>query len=155
MPEKMDPSVEAWDWSRAAAADSQNEAKRNAAARKRGLLGGAIGLLAAAVLYFIWSPAPAYVVAAIALGLTLLALAAPAAYLKVAGLLDRFGHAVGMTLTWILMTLLYAFLFLPFGLLLRARGRLAITRRPDRRLSSYWRSTEGKPGSVESYRKQF
>jgi hypothetical protein len=155
MPEKMHPSAVVWDWNRAATGDDQNETKRNAAARKRGLIGGLIGLLIAAAVYFFWRPGLAYVIAAVSLALALLALLAPAAYRKVAGLLDRFGHAVGMAVTWLLMTLLYWLLFLPVGLLLRARGRLAVTKHPDRRLPSYWGSTEKKAWTAESYRKQF
>lgn len=159
MPQKMDPSAVVWDWNRAATGDDQNEAKRNAAAntaaRKRGVIGGLIGLLIAALVYHFWRPEAAYVIAGISLALALLALAAPPAYRKVAGLLDRFGHAVGMGVTWLLMTLLYWLLFLPVGLLLRARGRLGVTRHPDPRLASYWKSLEGKPWTAESYRKQF
>ena len=128
MQEKMDPSAPsavAWDWRRTATGDDRDETKQNAAARKRGLIGGAVGLLIAALVYQFWKPGLAYVIAGISLTLALLALAAPPAYRKVAGLLDRFGHLVGMAVTWLLMTLLYYILFLPVGLLLRARGKLA------------------------------
>lgn len=159
MPEKMHPSAVAWDWNRTATGDDRdddrNERQRNAAARQRGLIGGLLGLLIATAVYFLWRPGLAYVIAGISLALALLALAAPPAYRRVAGLLDRFGHAVGMAVTWLLMTLLYYLLFLPVGLLLRARGKLAVTKHPDRRLASYWISTEGKPRTAESYRKQF
>ena len=155
MPQNQDPSAVVWDWNRTATRDDQNEARHNAAARKRGVIGGLVGLVIAAVVYHYWRPGLAYVIAGISLALALLALAAPPAYRKVAGLLDRFGHAVGMVVTWLLMTLLYYVLFLPVGLLLRARGKLAVTRHPDRRLASYWTSTEGKPWTAESYRKQF
>lgn len=163
MPQK-DPSAVVWDWNRTGTGDDQIEAKRNAAdaadaantaARKRGVIGGLVGLLIAAVVYHFWRPGLAYVIAGISLALALLAIVAPPAYRKVAGLLDRFGHAVGMAVTWLLMTLLYYALFLPVGLFLRARGKLAVTRHPDPRLASYWSSTEGKPWTAESYRKQF
>lgn len=158
MPQNQDPSAVVWDWNRTGTGDDQIEAKRHAAdtaARKRGVIGGLVGLLIAAVVYHYWRPGLAYVIAGISLTLALLAVVAPPAYRKVAGLLDRFGHAVGMAVTWLLMTLLYYILFLPAGLLLRARGKLAVTQHPDRRLASYWISTEGKPWTAESYRKQF
>ena len=155
MPQKMDPSAVVWNWNRAASGDDQIEIKRNAAARKRGVIGGLVGLLIAALVYHFWRPGLAYVIAGISLALALLALAAPPAYRKVAGLLDRFGHLVGMTVTWLLMTLLYYVLFLPVGLLLRARGRLGITKHPDSRLASYWKPIDGRPWTAESYRKQF
>jgi hypothetical protein len=154
MPQK-DPSAVVWDWNRTATGDDQHQAKLDAAARKRGVIGSLVGLAIAAVVYHFWKPEAAYVIAGISLVLGLLALAAPPAYRKVAGLLDRFGHAVGMAVTWVLMIVLYYLLFLPVGLLLRAQGKLAVTRHPDRRLASYWVSTEGRPWTAESYRKQF
>jgi hypothetical protein len=157
MPQK-DPSAVVWDWNRTTTGDDRDETRKhaaNTAARKRGVTGGIIGLLIAALVYHFWRPEPAYVIAGISLALALLAVVAPPAYRKVAGLLDRFGHMVGMAVTWLLMTVLYYILFLPVGLLLRARGKLAVTRHPDRRLASYWTSTEGKPWTAESYRKQF
>jgi uncharacterized membrane protein len=154
MPERMDPSAVAWDWRRAGG-NEDPEKKHNAAARRRGLIGGAVGLAVAAVLYRWWRPEAAYVVAAVSVILTLLALAAPPAYRKVTGLLDRFAHGVGMAVTWVFMTVVYYVLFFPVGLLLRAQKKLAVTQHPDRRLPSYWSSTEGKPWTAESYRKQF
>ncbi len=158
MPERMDPWTVAWDW-RAGGDDSSKaraeEARKNAAARKRGLIGGAVGLAIAVAVYFFVRQGLAYVIAGVAIALSLLAVASPPAYRKVSGLLDRFAYFVGMAVTWVLMTVLYYLLFLPVGLLLRARGKLAITRHPDRRLASYWSSTEGKPWTAESYRKQF
>lgn len=155
MPQKMDPSAVVWDWNRTATGDDSNDSRHNAAARKRGVIGGLGGLAIAALVYHFWKPGLAYVIAGISLALALLALLAPPAYRKVAGLLDRFSHFVGMTVTWLLMTLLYYVLFLPVGLLLRLRGRLGITQHPDSRLASYWKSTDGKPWTAESYRKQF
>jgi len=60
-----------------------------------------------------------------------------------------------MAVTWVFMTLIYYVLFFPVGLLLRAQKKLAVTQHPDRRLPSYWSSTEGKPWTADSYRKQF
>lgn len=159
MPEhRMDPAALVWNWRRAEGKDSSqaDEAKQNAAARKKGVIGGVVGLTVAAIIYFYFErPILAAVVAGIALVLTLLAFLAPAAHRKVQGLLDRFAHGVGMAVTWVLMTVLYYLLFLPVGLFLRARKRLAVTQHPDRRLPSYWSSTEDRPWTAESYRKQF
>lgn len=154
MPERMDPSAVAWDWRRAGG-KADTERLENAAARRRGLIGGAVGLAVAAAAWLWWRPNAAYVIAGVAVALTLLALAAPPAYRKVTGLIDRFAHGVGMAVTWVFMTLLYYLLFFPVGLLLRAQKKLAITQHPDRRLPTYWSSTEGKPWTAESYRKQF
>jgi hypothetical protein len=154
MPERMDPSAVAWDWRRAAG-NEDPEKKRDAASRRRGLIGGAVGLAAAAAAWLWWRPDVAYVIAGVSVVLSLLALAAPPAYRKVTGLLDLFAHGVGMAVTWVFMTLIYYVLFFPVGLLLRAQKKLAVTQHPDRRLPSYWSSTEEKPWTAESYRKQF
>ncbi len=154
MPQANDPSAVAWNW-RQPDNGKDSDSKHNAATRRRGLLGGAVGLAVATAIYLWWKPNVAYVVAAVAIVLTLLAFAAPSAYRKVTGLLDRFAHFVGMAVTWVFMTLIYYVLFLPVGLLLRAQKKLAITDHPDPRQASYWSSTEGKPWTAESYRKQF
>ena len=68
---------------------------------------------------------------------------------------DRFAHAVGSAVTWVLMTVLFYLVFLPAGLFLRRK--LAITKGADRRLPTYWIATEERERarSPESYRKQF
>lgn len=155
MPERMnDPSAVAWDWRRAGG-NEDTAKKLDAATRRRGLIGGAVGLAIAVAAYLWWRPNVAYVIAGVSLTLTLLAFAAPAVYRRVTGLLDRFAHFVGMAVTWVFMTLIYYVLFLPVGFLLRAQKKLAITDHPDPRQASYWSSTEGKPWTAESYRKQF
>ena len=60
-----------WQWRRTPAADERAQAA--AAARRKGLLGGAVGLAVATALYF-WKPQMALVVVAIAVATTLLAL---------------------------------------------------------------------------------
>ncbi|HEX3130345.1 MAG TPA: hypothetical protein VH394_23615 [Thermoanaerobaculia bacterium] len=152
--QQMNPSAVAWDWRRAGGSEDPDR-KLDAATRRRGLIGGAVGLAAAAAIYLWWRPNLAYVVAGVSIVLTLLALAVPPAYRKVTGLLDLFAHVVGMAVTWVFMTLIYYVLFFPVGLLLRAQKKLAVTQHPDRRLPTYWSSTEGKPWTAESYRKQF
>ena len=146
-----DPSSVVWDGEEKAGA----AAASLAATRRHGLIGAAAGLAVAALFYFFWRPEPAYVVAGVSLVLAALAFAAPAAHRRVTGWLDRFARAVAAGVTWVLMTLLYYLFFLPAGLLLRSRGKLAVTFRPDASRSSYWASTEDRPKTPESYRKQF
>lgn len=153
MPQQSDPSMVAWNWRQPG--DMDLERKQDAATRRRGLIGAAAGFAIAAAAWLWWRPNVAYVIAGVTAVLTLLALAAPPAYRKVTGLLDRFAHAVGMAVTWFFMTLVYYVLFFPVGLLLRLQKKLAITDHPDPRQASYWTSTEGKPWTAESYRKQF
>jgi hypothetical protein len=120
------------------------------------LIGGAIGLAVAALVYF-WfhRPVAAAVIAAVAVSIALIALASPLGLYKgLARALDRFAYGVGSVITWVLMTLLFYLVFLPLGAVLRARGKLAISKGADRRLTTYWKPTESEK-TPESYRKQF
>ena len=152
-----------WNWRPATASGTGDEADRQArtrqasAARRQGAIGGAVGLTAAAALAFLLHrPDPAVVVAAVSLLVALVALAAPLTlYPRLRRVLDRFGHAVGTAVTWLLMTILFYLLFLPVGLVLRATGKLDFTRFADPARASYWTSTEGRAPTAESYRKQF
>jgi hypothetical protein len=155
---KQSPSAVIWDW-RGGQNDESRRAREAAKIRQRALLGGAAGLAVAALMFFLWKrPMAAGVVAGIALLLALPGLVSPlGAGRSVGRALDRFAHAVGTGVTWILMTILYYLLFLPAGLVLRARGKLAITRSFDPRRSSYWTSVEEREQArtPESYRRQF
>ncbi|HEV8238630.1 MAG TPA: hypothetical protein VGS57_04625 [Thermoanaerobaculia bacterium] len=142
-----------WQWRRAPAADER--ARAAAAARRKGLLGGLVGLAVAAALYF-WKPQMALVVVTIAVLTTLLALVSPLGGFRVlTRALEAFAHGVGLVFTWVLMTLAYYLLFLPLGLVLRAAGKLHVTRGADARLTTYWQpSTEPAPG-IDTYRRPF
>ena len=157
MPHSQDPSSVAWNWRERAAGEAEALVREAAANRRKGLIGGAIGLAAAAAVYFFFNrPTVAAVIAGIAVLVALIALASPVGlYKTLARGLDRFAHAVGSAVTWVLMTLLYYLVFLPLGALMRARRKLGISRHADSRLSTYWISTEGRERTAESYRKQF
>lgn len=146
-------------WRAAAPVDAAAEA----ASRRRGLRRGAfvraaIGLAIAALLA-LWKPLFGAVVAAIALVLLAVALAAPGAYARLAGGLERFGVWVGRAMTWLLMPLLFYLLFLPVGWALRTAGKLRITRGADPSRATYWDTPEPGQGwggrGAESYRRQF
>ena len=151
-----EPSAVIWRWRQEDTAGNRaRRAREAAAARKRGFLGVVIGFAAAAVIHH-FRPVAGFVVAAVALLFFLVAVAAPLTlYPKVTALLDRFAHAVGTTLTWVLMTLLYYLFFLPVGLLLKAGHKLAITTRFDRALPTYWSPADERQRAPEAYRKQF
>src|SRR6185436_8513368 len=152
------PSAVVWDW-RGGTNEESRRAQEAAEIRRRSLIGAAIGLAVAALVFFLLKkPVAAGVIAAVALLLSLPGLAAPlTAGRSVLRILDRFAHAVGTVVTWVLMTGLYYLLFLPAGLILRARGKLAITRGFDPRRPSYWTSVEERERArtPESYRRQF
>ena len=158
-PTKKLPSAVVWDWRGGGEREESRRAREAAEIRRRGLIGLVVGLAVSALVFFLWKrPAPAAVIAAVALLLSLPGLVAPlTAGRSVGRALDRFAHAVGTGVTWVLMTILYYLLFLPVGLILRARGKLGITRAFDPRRPSYWTSVEERertrtPGS---YRRQF
>ena len=165
MSESMEPKAQAssvaWNWRDRAANAEAAHAREEKANRVKGLIGGAIGLAVAALLYFVFHKVrTAEVIAAIAVLIALTALASPlGAYKTLSRWLDRFAHAVGAAVTWVLMTVLFYVVFLPAGLLLRRK--LAITLGNDRgagkRLPTYWIATEERERarSPESYRKQF
>jgi Flp pilus assembly protein TadB len=151
------PSAIAWNWRRATSGGVA--ATERAAARRHGLIQGGIGLAVAAFLYWVWSPLPPWVpavVAAIALLTLLLALAAPTTgYRQLTRAVDALAHAVGMTVTWVLMTLLYYLFFLPVGFFLRLGRKLGITTGFDPSRASYWSPAATPERTPESYRKQF
>jgi hypothetical protein len=156
-PRMSEPSSVAWSWRDRAAGERQASTGEAAANRRKGLIGGLIGSgAAAAVYFFLHRPVAAAVIASIAILIFLLAMVSPLGLYKgLARGLDRFARAVAAVVTWVLMTILFYLVFLPTGLLLRARQKLAISRGADRRLATYWISTEGRERTPESYRKQF
>jgi len=142
-----------WQWRRAQAADDRAQAA--AAARRKGLLGGVVGLAVATALYF-WKPQMALVVVAIAALTTLLALVSPlGAFRALTRALEAFAHGLGLVLTWLMMALAYYLLFLPVGLLLRATGKLHITRGADAKRTSYWQESTAPAAGIDSYRRPF
>ncbi|HXO19584.1 MAG TPA: hypothetical protein VOA87_06620 [Thermoanaerobaculia bacterium] len=156
--EPEEPSTVVWDWRRstgeAVAAATATEA---AAQRRRGLIGAAVGLVFAAILHH-FRPTAGLVVAALALASGIVALAAPLTlYRRLTSLLDRFAHAVGTLVTWVLMTLLFYLFFLPVGAFLRLSKKLAITTGFDSRLTSYWSAAEAarRDRGEASYKQQF
>lgn len=143
----------AWQWRRAPEGDASAHAA--AAARRRGVLGGVVGLLVASGLYF-WKPEAALVVASIAAATTTLALVSPlGGFRRLTRVMEAFAHGLGLALTWLLMAIAYYLLFLPCGLLLRATGKLRITRGADVRRASYWEEPTAPPPSLDAYRKPF
>jgi hypothetical protein len=151
--EVREPSAVIWRFRKEDASGA--EARAAAAARKRGLLGLVIGLVAAAVIHH-FRPVAGFVVAGVALLFFLIAMAAPLTlYPKVMALLDRFAHLVGSAVTWVLMTVLYYLFFLPAGLLLKATHKLGVTTHFDRALPTYWSKADERQRAPEAYRKQF
>lgn len=144
-----------WRWRERGGAEPEATRRAAAAQRRRGVIGGAVGAVAALLLWQ-WRPAMALVVLAIAALLTLLALVSPlGAFRRVGRALEAFGRAVGVALTWLLMALVFYGLFLPVGLVLRARGRLRLRKGLDPAAATYWKPVPPRPASLDRYRRQF
>lgn len=146
-----------WDW-RTAGDPVRAEAdrrRRAAGARRAGLLRAMVGV-AAAGLVWLWKPVLGIVVLAITAAILLLALVSPlGAYRAIAAGLERFGHWVGLGVTWVLMTLIFYLLFFPVGLVRRARGRSWLTFGADPARPSYWEPVDWRRVTPESYRRQY
>jgi hypothetical protein len=159
----MEPNAQAssvaWNWRDRSGDQTAARAREAAANRRKGVIGAAVGLAFAALLHFgVHKERSAMVVAAIAVLVALLALASPLGGYKVLlrGL-DAFAHAVGAAFTWGLMAILFYLVFLPAGLILRARGKLGVSKHADKRLPTYWTATDERERArtLDSYRKQF
>jgi len=146
----------AWTWRDRAGVSTDVLAREARSLRIRGVVGGAVGLAFAALLYFVGHKVrSAEAAGGIAVVLALLALAAPlTAFKKVNRFLEAFARGVATGVSWLLMTFLFYVVFWPIGLVLRGGNKLAITRGPDQRLPSYWISTE-RETPLESYKRQF
>jgi hypothetical protein len=154
MPQGVEPSAVAWNWFERAVRQEEARAREAAANRRKGAVGGVIGLVVALAFFLLDRPIAAMVIAGIAVLIFLIAMASPLGLYKTLSRgLDRFAHAIGSGVTWVLMTILYYVVFLPIGALMRRK--LAISRGADPRLPTYWISTAGRERTPESYRKQF
>ena len=153
---RPEASAIAWTWRDRAGLATGALAREARSLRLRGLVGGAIGLAFAALLYFVGHKVrSAEVVAGIAVVLALIALAAPlTVFKKINHYLEIFARGVATGVTWMLMTFLFYVVFWPIGLVLRGGNKLAITKGPDKRLPSYWISTD-REHPLESYKRQF
>ncbi len=140
------------------AAGGPADAPARARLRREAAVRALVGVAVAAALAF-WKPVLGGVVGGIALLVLAAGLVAPVAvYARLATALDRFARAVGTAVTWLLMPLLFYGLFLPVGLLLRATGKLAITRGPDPARATYWeapRAGHDWTAGAAAHRKQF
>jgi hypothetical protein len=154
---RPEASAIAWNWRDRAGVSTHSLAAEARSLRIRGVVGGAVGLAFAALLYFVGHKVrTAEVVAGIAVVLALLALAAPlTAFKKINHVLEIFARGVATGVSWVLMTFLYYVVFWPIGLVLRAGHKLGITRGADRSLPSYWISTADRENPLESYKRQF
>ena len=83
-----------------------------------------------------------------------LGLACPAAMKPIFRGWMALARAIGTANAYILLTLLFVFVFVPAGILLRLIGKDFLDRRIEPHRSSYWQPCE-EPESVEDYFRQF
>jgi hypothetical protein len=84
--------------------------------------------------------------------LLVLAAAAPRAYAPVARSLDGLQDGVLRLFTWLVLGLVFVFIFIPAGVLMRMLGRSRVLR--HRKEDTYWR--EGRPADpATSFGQQF
>lgn len=141
-----------WDW-RGGVGESAEAIER--AARRRGLVRGAIGLAVAVALFF-WKP----IVGAVAGGVTLVllgvALVSPVGlYPRVERGVAGFARGVGLVVSWVTLTLVFFLVFLPIGLVLRAMGWLRLARGLEPGAASYWRAPDTAGASAARHDRQF
>jgi hypothetical protein len=156
-PSSVDQSADvcavAWPW-RQPPADPSVAAR---SARLAGTIQAAVGFAAAATFYFwLHRPLMAGVVMALATLNLLAALLSPLGlYRHITAGVGVLGRIIGQIMTWLLMPLVYLLLFTLFGLVLRALGKLRLSRGPDRTLPTYWRDLSTVDRSPASYERQF
>jgi hypothetical protein len=154
LPGRAEAARVIWDWRGTRA--RQASGNRARAVRIRGIGGGAVGGLIGLALYHYVSVTIAMIAFGIA-GLTsVAALASPlGAYRWVEKAAGLMALAVGMILTWILLTPVYYGFFLPFSLLFRRGDADQMKRRLDPAAPSYWIKRQDPPPGPAPYERQF
>jgi hypothetical protein len=135
-PGRPEAAAAIWTW-------QSEAAPRPSAApiRRRGALQAAVGLAVAGGLFWAGRASWAAVVAAIATGIGLAALASPLAlYAAIERGFAALGRGVGHSLTWLLLPAIFYGFFAPFSLLFRRGRRDALRRRFAPDAASYWSS---------------
>jgi hypothetical protein len=128
-------------------------ADRISRARRKGAIQSVVGVALAALLAWRFGRLPAAIAGAVAAVTLILAWASPlGGFARLERGLQRLGAAIGTAIAWALMTPFFYLILTPLGLLLRARGKLRIRRRPDPRLASYWTAL---PSTKPDYERQF
>jgi hypothetical protein len=114
----------------------------------RGVVAIALGSLVALVLHRPIVGGVAIAIGALTLGLALLS--PTRGYAALSRGVDRVGKAIGVVLTWLLLTPVFLLFFVPFGLLARRGAGDRLGRVLERERPSYWRKRAPEPpGSLD------
>ncbi len=145
----------AWPWRGRDGRVAAAAAARAHELRRKGMIQGAIGLCIAAAFYAFDHTTLALVAGSIACVMALLALVSPTgAFAAVERGLLRFGRAVGVVVTWLVMLPIFGLFFVPFGLLFRRGAKDPMRRGYDTALPSYWKRRDDPLGG-DRHRSQF
>lgn len=106
--------------------------------RVRHLFAPLFAVALAATVWLRWGTSWSLGILAVATLLLVLALFAPRAYAPIQTALTRLGRAIAVTLTWLLLGLVFLAIFVPGRLLLARRRRDPLQRRHDPERSTYW-----------------
>lgn len=119
----------------------------------RRLAGPLVGCAVSGLIWHLHGGTVPRAIFAATLLLAALALAAPRLYAPVQRLLEGFGRGVARAVTWVVLGLLFAGVFVPGRLLLRLRRKDPLQLRRSA-VDSYWQSPRTTPGA-ESFDRQF
>lgn len=145
----------AWNWAPTRPRDVDATAARAAAMRRKGAVQGVVGLAIAGGLYALGHPTVAIIAASIASLTLVLAMVSPlGAFAAIEKVMRGFGVWVGRVVTVVVMLPIFAFFFVPFGLLFRRGAKDPMQRAVDTAASSYWRVREDQLGG-ERHEAQF
>jgi hypothetical protein len=137
-----------WDW--------RNKGARREARPSRGaaFIGLAVGSVVAAILFWYGHLVMMAVVLTISLGMFTCALFIPKAYQVIQAFLQKFSHAVGQVLTWVLLIPFFYMGFSLGRLVQKLARRDPMTRgwRPEQ--ASYWVDRQAETDK-EQYKRQF
>jgi hypothetical protein len=94
-----------------------------------------------------------YTAGSIGLVLLILAFSVPLLFYPFRGLMEIIGHFMGIANTYVLLTVIFIFLFIPIGLILKIMGKDGLKRKWDSKGTSYW--VERQESKTSSMKNQF
>jgi len=94
-----------------------------------------------------------YIVGGMGLFLLILAMFRPFMFYPFRRLMEFVGHIMGIINTYVLLTAIFIFMFIPIGLLLKMVGKDSLKRKWDSKAPSYW--IERLDSKMSSMKNQF
>jgi hypothetical protein len=133
-----------WDWRGERRAREAAAATRSV--RLRGVIAGAVGLVAGTLLFLFWSRILGIVALSIGGVTALSALVSPnGIHRQLNRAVGLMAFLVGTILTWLILVPVFYLVFFPFGLIARRGSRDPLERRRDPAAKTYWRTRTETP----------